>query len=1082
MSIIDDETLKLYVEESLEHLSDIESDLLAIEDGGSDIDEELVNKVFRAAHSIKGGAGFMGLINIKELSHKIENVLGMIREREMTPNPEVINILLLASDALKNLINNVDESNALDISEHLEALVNLTTQSVPENEKEEVTKIVDITFPDGRTKFQVTEHDISNIRKTGKFIYLVEYDLIHDVYQQGKTPFDLLHHLEDGGVILDCKVDIEAVGGLETDIISNKLPFRVIFATILEPDIITAMVEVDEKNIFELGQDMSIHPLNERPAAVDATQVMTMGEIGLAPEELPEPADPVSGDWGQEGVIAPDQGQDWSLLEEKITGDGLKKKTTGSIPADTSLRVNVSLLDSLMNLAGELVLGRNQLLQAVSSKDYHALETSGQRLDLITSELQEAIMLTRMQPIGNVFSKFPRVVRDLAKNLGKEVELNIEGKGVELDKTIIEAISDPLTHLVRNAVDHGLETPEERRSAGKDPTGRVLLKAFHEAGQVNIEISDDGRGMDGNKLAVVAVAKGLVPERQIRAMTNKEKVNLIFLPGFSTAEQVTDVSGRGVGMDVVKTNLDKLGGVVEIDSRIGEGSVIRIKLPLTLAIIPSQVITVGGERYAIPQVNLEELFRIPAEQVKERIEKVGDAAVVRLRGNLLPLVRLADIMGIERRYYDYHEKEEKMDRRDNIADRRSKKSPMFLDEEDSEQTIKQEEEAIAPDRKQADEDYWRERRKNSDRRYHASSAVNVVVVSTGAFKYGLVVDELRDSEEIVVKPLGRHLKDCKGYAGATIMGDGRVALILDVAGLAKIAQLVSLEGTDRALEVAQESMDQKRDVQSMLIFRNAEEEQFAVPLSLVERIEKIKCTDIEEVGGKKVIQYRGASLPLFVLEEVAKVKPHEEKEELLVIVFMLSGREIGLIAVPPVDAIEEMIDIDDSTLKQPGIMGSTIIGEQTTLMVDIYDLVQTLNPEWFSGKGTVLSGNGNKATVLYAEDSNFFRNQIKDLLEENGYMVLEAEDGVQALEILQSHKDKIDILLTDIEMPNLDGFGLVERLRGDDSFIELPVIALTTMASEEHMAKGKAIGIDDYQIKLDKSGLLDSIRDFLAEK
>ena len=292
---------------------------------------------------------------------------------------------------------------------------------------------------------------------------------------------------------------------------------------------------------------------------------------------------------------------------------------------ESSLRVNISLLDSLMTLAGELVLCRNQLIQSISSNEHHTPEIAVQRIDLITSELQEAIMLTRMQSIGNVFNKFPRVVRDLSRNLGKQVELSLEGKEVELDKTIIESIGDPLTHLVRNAVDHGIEMPDDRRKAGKDAGGKIFLKAYHEAGQVNVAISDDGRGLDGAKLAAAAMAKGLLTDDQVRMMSEKEKISLIFMPGFSTAEKVTDVSGRGVGMDVVKTNLDKLGGVVDIDSELGKGTTIRIKLPLTLAIIPSQIIVTGKERYAIPQVNLEELLRIPAVQVKDKVEIVGDA-------------------------------------------------------------------------------------------------------------------------------------------------------------------------------------------------------------------------------------------------------------------------------------------------------------------------------------------------------------------------------------------------------------------------------------------------------------------------
>ncbi|MCB2173765.1 chemotaxis protein CheA, partial [bacterium] len=341
----------------------------------------------------------------------------------------------------------------------------------------------------------------------------------------------------------------------------------------------------------------------------------------------------------------------------------------------TSIRVHVSLLDSLMTLAGELVLSRNQLLQTISAGGLKSAEAVGQRIDLITSELQEAIMLTRMQPIGNVFGKLPRIVRDLAARLDKQVDLSIFGKEVELDKTIIEAIGDPLTHLVRNAVVHGIEPPELRRQLGKPEAGSVVLRAFHEAGQVVIEIEDDGAGLDSEQLASLALRQGLVTAEQVQSMSDKEKMNLVFQPGFSSADTVTEVSGRGVGMDVVKSNFDKLGGQIDITSETGKGTAISIKLPLTLAIIPCQVILTEGERYAIPQVNLEELLRIPAHLAKERIEIVGSAEVVRLRGKLLPLVRLADALGIERTYTDPDDGNVKIDRRRRIADRRSKQSP-----------------------------------------------------------------------------------------------------------------------------------------------------------------------------------------------------------------------------------------------------------------------------------------------------------------------------------------------------------------------------------------------------------------------
>ena len=1054
MSFQDDETLKMYVEESIEHLADIENDLLAIEEAGADIDKELVNKVFRAAHSIKGGAGFMGLNNIKDLAHKMENVLGMIRSREMTPNPEITNILLQASDLLRNLINNVAGSNEIDISGIVESLIALTIASLPDEERESVTKIVKVSFPEGTGAFTVAEYDISTARKEGKYLYIVEFDLIHDIQRKDKTPLGVLNEMEESGIILDSKIDIDAVGKLDEEAILARIPFFVLFASILEPSDINNLFKVDEKQIYELAEDFSFMSIEQishlKSDTLGAEENAVQSEISTK-EALPEI-------------------EESKVPEKAVKAVGTRKEQVPpAVVAETSLRVHVSLLDSLMNLAGELVLGRNQLIQAIGAKDLHTIEAAGQRMDLITTELQETIMVTRMQPIGNVFNKFPRVVRDLAINLDKKVDLLLEGNDVELDKTIIEAISDPLTHLVRNSVDHGIERPDEREKAGKAPKGEVVLRAYHEAGQVNIDITDDGKGLDGEKLAQSAFGKGLITEEQVKLMSDKEKISLIFLPGFSTAEKVSDVSGRGVGMDVVKTNLDKLGGVVDIDSRIGRGTTIKIKLPLTLAIIPSQIISTEGERYAIPQVNLEELLRIPADKVKERMERVGDAEVVRLRGQLLPLIRLAEVFGIHRTYLDPDDGEGKKDRRIDIVDRRSGTSSAFK-----------------PDKREGEEAETRETeyavRSRDDRRFHADSAVNIVVVSTGALKYGLIVDVLHDSEEIVVKPLGRHMKHCNGYAGAAIMGDGRVALILDVAGLSGMAGLNSVEGTGRASEVVKKSIGAKEDSQSLLVFRNAEDEQFSVPLGLVSRIEKIKRDEIEEVGGKKVMQYRGESLPLVAINDVSEVKSLADKEELIVIVFRISGREVGLFATSPVDAIETDVQFDDSTLAQQGIMGSAIINEHTTLMIDIFGIVQAINPDWFNERETIESSDGKLKIILYAEDSTFFRNQVKNFMEDEGYHVIEAEDGAIAWDLLEEHADEIDMVVTDIEMPNLNGFELVEKMKADERFSGLPIIAMTTLAGDQDIARGKEVGIDDYQIKLDREKLMDSIHKFFEGK
>jgi two-component system chemotaxis sensor kinase CheA len=399
------------------------------------------------------------------------------------------------------------------------------------------------------------------------------------------------------------------------------------------------------------------------------------------------------------------------------------------------------------------------------------------------------------------------------------VELTLEGKDVELDKTLIEAIADPLTHLVRNAIDHGIEHPDQREKKGKHPIGQIRLKAFHEAGQVNIEIKDDGRGLDGTKLAAEAIEKGFITQEQSGKFSSNEKIQLIFLPGFSMAHKVTDLSGRGVGMDVVKTNLDRLGGQIDLDTEVDEGTTIRIKVPLTLAIIPSQIILTENERYAIPQVNLVELIRVPANQIQKRVEIVGDAEVVRLRSRLLPLVRLSDMLGLRRTFTDPEEEKTRTDRRKRIADRRSRRSHLFGSFDESQNSNENN-----PSLDGNDGDSSTHPRSSSDRRYRVASGLNIAVVSSGEMKYGLVVDALLDSEEIVVHPLGRHLKPTKGYAGATIMGDGKVALILDVMELAQLAELSAVNESTRAKELAREkaaALQAGKDRQSLLAFRNA---------------------------------------------------------------------------------------------------------------------------------------------------------------------------------------------------------------------------------------------------------------------
>lgn len=589
----------------------------------------------------------------------------------------------------------------------------------------------------------------------------------------------------------------------------------------------------------------------------------------------------------------------------------------------TTVTIPVTLLDSLMNLAGELVLGRNQLLQAISCDDRRLLDTTSQRINMVTSEIQEQIMRTRMQPMATLFDRLLPLVEEAAQACGKQVDLRVKGKGVELDKTLLTVIDDPLSWLIRQAVNHGIETPDARNASNKPGRGRIEVKAYQEAGQVNIEVTDDGKGINPDTLVRRAVASGLITDNGKDAgITESEKMALVFLPGLLQNAEPTDSAAQYAGLEAIRLALEKVGGSIDLKATHGYGTTVRIKLPLSLSIIPSQIIRLGEERFAIPQTNLSELLRVPAGQAKQVIEKVGGASVIRLRGELLPLVDLAGVLDVPRTFIHPEDGQPRPERRRQIADRRSKDHSIPEADYDG------------PDRRQ-----------DQDRRYHAQSALNIAVVVTGKYKYGLVVDELNDAEEIVVKSLGRHLKVCHGFAGATIMGDGRVALILDVASIGKHAHLES-DRIDPASQQIAESHDAEASDntgrQSYLFFCNSSAERFGVPLDRVERIEKINADDIEMVGGRRVLKYRGGTLPLVALHESISAEPLPEKSHYQVICFNVDGREIGILSTPPIDAAEVSITLDRTTLTQPGVLGSAVLMEKTVRILDVEHITKSI--------------------------------------------------------------------------------------------------------------------------------------------
>ncbi len=613
-------------------------------------------------------------------------------------------------------------------------------------------------------------------------------------------------------------------------------------------------------------------------ATFNRLQGATPAEPAPRPEPSPAPvavavapAPIVAEEPAAAGVEAPAPPVETS---EAAAGPG-ERRQEGVV--DSSIRVDVGLLDKLMNLVGELVLARNQILQHTATAEDSSFLATSQRLNLITTELQEGVMKTRMQPIGNVWSKFPRVVRDLAHAFQKQVRIEMEGRETELDKTIIEAIKDPLTHIVRNSVDHGLEGPAERERAGKAAEGRLLLRAYHEGGQVNIEITDDGRGIDPAKLRAKAAQKGLLPAEQLARMSDREVLNLIFAPGFSTAEKVTNVSGRGVGMDVVRTNIEKIGGTVDVHSVVGQGTTLKIKIPLTLAIIPALVVSTAGDRYAIPQVSLLELVRLEGEEAAKSIEMIYGAPVYRLRGNLLPLVHLSQVLGFQ-------------------------------------------------------EGFWASEAAKRE-------AVNIVVLQADEQSFGLAVDEINDTEEIVVKPLGKLLKGLTAFAGATIMGDGRVALILDVLGLAQGADVVSknrergrAEAEEDPAARAQHAGSQR---QNLLIFGLAGDRRMAIPLSMIARLEEFPRSAVERAGSQDVVQYREEIMPLIRLGEIVDGGvAATERDPMQVVVYAHGGQSVGLVVDNILDILEETITVQRRTAAGV-VAGSAVIQGKVTDLLDV---------------------------------------------------------------------------------------------------------------------------------------------------
>jgi two-component system chemotaxis sensor kinase CheA len=912
-----DELLGEFLTETNESLDVIDVELVTLEKNPDN--PEILSNIFRLVHTIKGTCGFLGLPRLESVAHAAENVLGKIRDGEMSVSSEVVTLVLEALDRIKEILADLAATETEPQGDDSDLIARLDAMAIGG-----VAPAAEAAAPEPEPEPEPVVPD----------------DVPADVDAVAASEAELGRPLKPGEVTLD---ELERIF-LETP-----------------------------------------GPQEDAPEPVAAS--------AEAPPPPPPPA--------QKKAAPAPAAQD---------PDGARK--AAEPPAAQTIRVNVDLLEDLMTMVSELVLTRNQLLQLVRNQSDSEFAVPLQALSHVTSELQESVMKTRMQPIGSAWGKLPRIIRDLSTELGKKIELDMRGSETELDRQVLELIRDPLTHMVRNSADHGLERPADRVAAGKPETGRVVLNAYHEGGHIIIEISDDGAGINVNRVKEKALANGLATAEELESMPDSKAFRFIFAAGFSTAQQVTSVSGRGVGMDVVRTNIEKIGGTVDVRSQQGRGSTFTIKIPLTLAIVSALVVECAGERFAIPQISVSELVRASKDS-EHRIETINETPVLRLRDRLLPLVYLEEILKLEREAGD-------------------------------------------------------------DRRMSAEDAV-IVVTQVGNYRFGIVVDGVFDSEEIVVKPVAPIISHIKQFSGNTILGDGSVIMILDPNGIAETQGEISIPELEDEDNAAGRRSNWGEERESLLVFRAGDSEPKAVPLSLVARLEEIDAGKIEHSNGRMVVQYRGRLMPL--VEFAGSFSTRAEGMQ-PVIVFTDESHSMGLLVDEIVDIVEDHLDIELSS-GQPGLIGSAVIAGKATGIVDTAFYLTQAFGEWFVGDDQPFGEEEHATRILLVDDSRFFRDILTPVLVTAGYEVATADSADRAM-VLCEQGERFDLIISDIEMPGMNGFEFAEEVRRSSAWRTVPMVALSSHATAKDRERGHAAGFNEYVAKHDRDTLLNVVAHTVA--
>jgi two-component system chemotaxis sensor kinase CheA len=946
-----DDLLSEFITETSESINEVDMQLVEFEKDPQN--EAILGNIFRLVHTVKGTCGFLGLPRLESVAHAGENVLDKYRDGALEVTPDGVSLVLTCIDTIRNLVEELAETGSEPDGDDAELIAKLnglaSGEGAPASAPAAEAPAAEEAAPapsDGPTT------DANGFPVAAEL--LAEYE--------------------------------EATGGGEEEDASGPKTSDEGFPVAAE-----LLAEYEEAT----GGGATEEDVAAAEAAANAEMEKVAADAAPAPApELaaaPEPA-----------AAVPAKTEDKKTAAKKEAAKAPAKADAGG-GVTASLRVNVDVLENLMTLVSEMVLTRNQLLQMVRGYEDSEFTVPIQRLSHITTDLQEGVMKTRMQPIGNAWSKLPRIVRDLSIETGKKIELQMLGAETELDRQVLDLIKDPLTHMVRNSADHGLETPADRAAMGKPEIGTITLNAYHEGGHIIIDIADDGKGLPMDRIRQKCIDNGLLTESELEALTDQQIQQYIFKAGFSTAEKVTSVSGRGVGMDVVRTNIEKIGGTIELKSEEGRGSTFTIKIPLTLAIVAALIVESCGEKFAIPQISVLELVRASARS-EYSVEVINESPVLRLRNRLLPLVHLGDLLKL----------------------------------------------STGGSKDIADETF-------------------IIVAQVGTYSFGIIVDRVFDTEEIVVKPTSPVLRDIPVYSGNTILGDGSVIMILDPNGIA--ASTGDVGASPDADQSAEENVGTGGEERvSMLIFRAGGNELKAVPLALVARLEEIDMADVEVSHGEHMVQYRGQLMPLIPFSQ-----KHEWQNEgrQAVLVFTERDRSMGLVVDEIVDIVEDRLKVE-ITANRSGLIGSAVIDGRATDVIDAgYYLTQAF-PDWFGGADEDTAGLIAGKNALLVDDSPFFRNLLAPILSVAGFNVTTADSATQALQ-MRDRGNRFDVIISDIEMPEMDGFAFAEEVRRDPRWGETPMVALSAHATDRDFEKGREVGFNDYVAKADREELVRSL-------